>query len=212
MSWTDLQSIEHIKAIRDVFGIKFFAETGTCKGINIKYQAKNFKNVYSCELNNDYYNAAEIKNQSVFNCFIHHEDSSTFLKKFNPRRPEPIFFYLDAHFYNPEGKNNRKKRWVILNELKTLKGFNKCCIAIHDFDNGLGHITYDGESLNLELVKKDLFKVNPKFHLYTNELSSCRIKKLEEAEDMDELENLKYVWSKPEKTYRGILYALPRKS
>jgi len=49
------------------------------------------------------------------------------------------------------------------------------------------------------------------FYWYTNKLSSCDILKIEETDDEDMKENLVYAWSKPEKTYRGILYCLPTK-
>ena len=112
----------------------------------------------------------------------------------------------------------------MLDELRILKGMKKAIIIIHDFDNGLGHITYDGVSLDMNLLRKDLLKVNPNFKFYTNELSSCDILTLKELDDkhfekgMDDFtnyqdmkENLEYAWSKPEKTYRGILYCLLKK-
>ena len=83
----------------------------------------------------------------------------------------------------------------------------------------MGHITYDGQPLNMDLLKEDLLRVNPNFKFYTNELSSCDILKEKDAiirmangkpiYDDDMLSNLRYVWSSPEKTYRGILYCLP---
>jgi len=62
----------------------------------------------------------------------------------------------------------------------------------------------------MNLLKKDLLKINSKFKFYTNELSSCDIKKINEAENEDEKDNLEYAWSEPRLTYRGILYCLPK--
>ena len=227
MSWTDKASIEHIKKIRDKFGVKTFVETGTHVGINVLTHLDNFDFVFSCEKErklfdisynkaNNYYDNNHTGIPGIFN-----EHSKVFLKWFRELYDvdhktadsiygEYIIFYLDAHFYDkkrPKGKG----KFVVLDELKALKGFDKAIIIIHDFDNNLGHITYDGVSLDMNLVKKDLLKVNPNFKFYTNELSSCDIMKLEETSDKDMKENLKYAWSKPDKTYRGILYCVPKK-
>lgn len=206
MSWTDLESIEHIKKLRDKFKIKAFIETGTHMGINALLHRKNFDIVFTVENNLESYERMSPILSRHKNIYTYLDESKYFLANIVPQKKETVFFYLDAHFYDPK----LKQKFVVLDELDALKGFKNCVIAIHDFDNGLGHITYDGQPLNLDLMRKKLLKVNPKFKFYTNELSSCRIKKLEEAESWDEFDNLKYVWSKPEKTYRGILYAVPK--
>jgi len=126
--------------------------------------------------------------------------------------------FLDAHFYNPSLPI--EKRFVILDELQALKGCENCIILIHDFDcAGLGHITYDGVSLNFDLVKEGLMNVNPNFKYYINCREYCdiitkeeviegKVEGIEPTEDV--LDNLNYVWSSPEKTYRGILYCVPK--
>ena len=68
----------------------------------------------------------------------------------------------------------------------------------------------------MDVVEKHLKKVNPDFHFYTNDLATCDIIKNPSdmpglMDDADTRDNLKYVWSKPEKTYRGILYCIPEK-
>lgn len=211
MSWTDKSSIEHIKKIRDIFKVNTFAETGTFKGMNVLAHKDNFKYILSCEKETKYYRIAKEKCKDYTNIDLYNTDSAFFLRAVSGGSlfylKEYIIYYLDAHFYDKKAKN----KFVVLDELKALKGFNKAIIIIHDFDNNLGHITYDGISLDMNLLKKDLLRVNPKFKFYTNELSSCDIMKPEETDDKDMIENLKYVWSKPEKTYRGILYCVPKK-
>ena len=218
MSWTDKASIEHIKQIRDIFKTNIFVETGTFKGMNVLVHNDNFNTILSCEINKKYYNIAR-KKCDYRNICIYNVDSPKFLKGIKKTYKDYyIIFYLDAHFYDKK----RKNKFVVLDELKALKDFDKAIIIIHDFDNNLGHITYDGISLDMMLLKKDLLKVNPKFKFYTNELSSCDIITeddlrvdgeiiLKTKNDKDRYENLKYAWSKPEKTYRGILYCVPKK-
>jgi len=207
MSSTDKQAIKHILKLRDLFKVQTFVETGTFKGVNAELHSKHFESVLTCEINEKYCDYAREKLKGIKNITLIRESSPEFLKRIT--NEGIVMFYLDAHFYNPHLPKD--KRFVILNELDALKKFKNCIIIIHDFDNGLGHITYDGQPLNFDLVKDKLKRVNKNFHFYTNELASCDIKKLEEAEDMDEFDNLKYVWSKPEKTYRGILYCVPKK-
>jgi len=212
MSWTDKKSIEHIKKIRDEFDIREFVETGTFKGINAEVQSKNFQKVLTCEIVPEYLKAADKRLKKCKNVRIFKKNSPEFLKQYIERdfkkdRKDTIFIYLDAHFYDP--KLDPKDRFIILKELESLKGFKNCVICIHDFDNNLGHITYDGQSLNMELLRESLYNVNPNFHFYTNELSSCEIMKVKEATDEEMKDNLQYAWMKPEKTFRGILYCTP---
>ena len=186
--------------------------------MNVLAHKDNFNTILSCEINKKYYNIAR-KKCDYRNICIYNVDSPKFLKGIKKTYKDYyIIFYLDAHFYDKK----RKNKFVVLDELKALKDFDKAIIIIHDFDNNLGHITYDGISLDMMLLKKDLLKVNPKFKFYTNELSSCDIITeddlrvdgeiiLKTKNDKDRYENLKYAWSKPEKTYRGILYCVPKK-
>lgn len=225
MSWTDKKAVEHIKKIRDIFKVKTFVETGTYHGINACFHSNNFEQVFSCEKNKAYFNESLKRMEDLF-CKgkigmvnLYNEGSKDFLKwfiKFYKKflSKETIIFYLDAHFYDPKAKN----RWVVLEELKVLKGFKKAIVIIHDFDNNLGHITYNGQSLNLDLVKKDLLKVNPNFKFYTNELSSCNPVTLNYKDilscglqlDNETIDNLEYAWTCPRLTYRGLLYCLPK--
>jgi len=206
MSWTDKASLEHIKKLRDIFKVKLFVETGTFNGNNARVQSKNFETIITCELNRKSFNHSLEKLKDYENVIVINENSPKFLKRFTNLNG-PVIFYLDAHFYNinlPKGK-----RFIVLDELDSLRKIKDCIIIIHDFDNNLGHIIYDNQPLNFNLLKDKLLKINKNFKFYTNELSSCDPKKVEEAEDMDELDNLIYAWSKPEKTYRGFLYCLP---
>lgn len=235
MSWTDKASIEHIKKIRDIFKVKTFVETGTFLGMNVLAHKDNFKYIISCEKDKNYYNRSMNKIRNIKNIEVYNMDSVHFILQAVRSRAilfpgggpviddkEPMIFYLDAHFYDPKRPKGEGK-FVVLDELKELKGLKNAIIIIHDFDNNLGHITYDGVSLDISLLKKDLLRVNPNFKFYTNELSSCDIMTLDELEskylnsDMDKdiyydmQKNLEYAWSKPDKTYRGILYCVPKK-
>lgn len=222
MSWNDKQSIRVIKYFRDKYKIKDFVETGTYKGVNAKFHSDNFERVFTCEKELELYKNAKERLKESNNVVCALQNSPEFLKDFvekykTDRRKDKVFIYLDAHFYDPNLPKSKGK-FVILDELKSLKNLD-CIIMIHDFDNNLGHITYDGISLDINLVKSVLKKINSNFTFYTNTLASCDIVRpdyedirkagLECHEDI--LDVLKIAWQEPRLTFRGILYALPTK-
>lgn len=218
MSWTDKRAVETMKQLRDAFKVKTFVETGTFKGINARLHAKNFQEVITCELIKDYFLISQEKLKMYPNVKIVNLSSPEFLKQFSDEykkagRIDIIMFYLDAHFY--DSNLPKEKRFVVLDELRALKDFKNSIIIIHDFDNGLGHITYDGQPLDFLLIKDDLMKVNPDFKIYTNELATCEIwneKTILDSGmiiDFETMDNIRYANSTPRLTYRGILYALP---
>lgn len=217
MSWTDIKSIEVIKYLRDKYKIDTFVETGTFKGINAKLHSKNFNTVFTCEKVPEYWETSNKRMTGILNTFIYKKNSPEFLKKFVETSNKGFMFYLDAHFYDKKLPKN--KRFVVLEELVSLGRKNNSVIIIHDFDNGLGHITYDGVDLDMDLLRNKLKKVNPNFYYYTNTLDGCKPvpldkEKIEEAGldyDEDTIDNLKYAWLSPRLTYRGILYCLPSK-
>ena len=217
-----------MKYLRDKYNIKDFIETGTHVGINAKLHSKNFNKVLTCEKVQEYYDVARERLKDLDNVYLKKQNSSDFLKEINksiknhtpdiPEQMQTPLFYLDAHFYDPKMPSGKGK-FVVLHELKALKGLENCVISIHDFCNNLGGIIYDGIKLDFNLLEDDLKNINPNFHYYTNTLKSCDIVKLDHPDiknagldiNTDVLSNLEYAWTNPDKTYRGLLYALPSK-
>jgi hypothetical protein len=188
-------------------------------GINARMHSKNFKTVFTCEKVEEYYKKALERLVKYPNVVIDLMDSPEFLKKYTEyhnqsKKDEIPFFYLDAHFYNPNLPEGKEK-FVVLKELKALEGFKDSVIAIHDFDNGLGHCRYDGIRLDMDLVREDILKVNKDFKFYTNRLESCDIYDtntiLDSGLEIDyeTMDNIRYANSSPRLKFRGILYALP---
>ncbi len=212
MSWTDKKAVEVIKYLRDKYDIKTLIETGAFKGINARLHGKNFETVMTCENQNSYFEEAKENLKQCDNVILIKEDSPSFLHHLSINQ---YIFYLDAHFYNPNLAI--EDRFVIKNELENMKKFKNSIIIVHDFDNGLGHVTYDNIDLDIELLRNKLKKINKKFFFYTNTLESCDIVKSNAKDikdaglevDFDTLDNLDYAWTSPRLTYRGILYCLP---
>ena len=221
MSWTDKGAVKVIKFLRDKYKITTLVETGAFKGINARLHSKNFNLVITCENNHAYYEEAKenlkydknkpIKYQKVI---LVNEDSPEFLKKLSLGK---YIFYLDAHFYNPDVLE--EDRFVVKKELENMKKFKDSVIIIHDFDNGMGHIIYDGISLNMDLLKSRLLKINKDLFFYTNTLEGCEpVKPIADdirdaglIVDFDTLDCINYAWLAPKLTYRGYLYCLPTK-
>lgn len=220
MCWLDKKSIEQMLKLRDLFQISTFIETGTFKGVNARFHSLNFREVLTCDISEEYLEKARERLKGYKNVSIIKQSSPDFLKSFikdykEKKRQDIVFIYLDAHFYDPDLPPNEK--WVVVNELKALKGFRNCVICIHDFDcEGLGHCRYDGEPLGFPLIKKYIMKVNPGFYYYTNTREFCDIYNEESiknvpgiALDEDTLDNIRYAHSAERLTYRGILYCTP---
>lgn len=230
MSWTDRGALRTIWYLANKYDSQGFIETGTYKGTNILVHVNKFPYVAGCEIKKEYFKIACLRTQSMLfekdkmgwnfftNIYLHNTTSPKFLKnrvknKLDGRTP---IFYLDAHFYDKKLPKN--KRFVIKEELKAMRGIGECCIVVHDFCNGLGSIRYDEVDLDMKMLKPLLLKINPKFQFYTNTLEGCDI--VQTPDDVQQLgltwdkemrTTLEFVWSKPVKTYRGLLYALPSK-
>jgi len=220
MCWLDKSSVNQMFKLRDKFNISAFIETGTFKGVNARFHSLHWKEVHTCDISDEYFKMAAEKLKDCDNVFLYKQSSPDFLRSFlekyeKDKRDDIVFIYLDAHFYDPSLPLDEK--WVVVNELKALKGFRNCIICIHDFDcEGLGHCCYNGESLGFSLVMEDLMKVNPDFFLYTNTRKFCDIYDEETIADVlgivldeDTIDNIKYAHSCDRLTYRGILYCVP---
>lgn len=215
--WLDPYASERAVKLRDKFNIKTYIETGTFRGLSIKFYAFRFEEVLGCEINKEYFKIAQERIKDLKNVSIFLQSSPDFLWNFVKSyklacRKDIILFYLDAHFYNPEAKD----RWIVLKELDALKDFSNGVIVIHDFDcNGLGHLKYDGETLNFSLVKGDLLKINPNFHFYYNTKEFSGVRTKEEMDkttgitlDDETLETINY-HNNDRLQHRGLLYCTP---
>lgn len=85
------------------------------------------------------------------------------------RFPRPFLFFLDAHWHD---------YWPLLDELRMIHryGMSDSCIVIHDFQvpgKPFGYDSYHGQPLNLDYVREDLFRINPKYKTFYNEKASA---------------------------------------
>jgi hypothetical protein len=128
------QMIIDVNLIRNTFPCDIVVETGTHVGDSIEILLNHFNKIYSCEINDEFYESSKNRYKDVS------EDILQIQKGNSPECLESFFkeighdkflLYLDAHW---------QAQWPLLNELETVKKFNyKPFIAIHDFDCGLLH-------------------------------------------------------------------------
>ncbi len=208
MSWQDKVARETIIQLQNEFKIRTAVETGSYKGVGTEWLAKHFSIVVSVENNEEYREIANERLASLkqWNGSVYLGDSVKFLSRLKRNR-DFYFFYLDAHFYDPK----RKQKFVVVDELKALKGYGDCVICIHDFDNGVfGGLCYDGQPLNRDVIGEHIQKVNPNFHYYTNTECDIYTEDTIDGVTVDEvvLDNLRTFKGRDK---RGLLYAVPKK-
>lgn len=165
------QEFHFIKALAEIENV---VETGTYKGRTTEWFANNFKNVFTTEINETFYNEAIIRLSPYKNVIARLGDSTQLLpviieelKKLNTNTA----FFLDAHWYtNP-----------LLGELTAIfaSGYIPKYIVIHDMANPLdptmGFDFYPEQNIsyNYEWVEPYLEKIyggkkGEKFIIYYN--------------------------------------------
>ena len=111
---------------KNKFNIENVIETGTFEGGTTIFLAKNFKNVFSIECNEESFKKAEnnIKNCNANVNLILGKSEEVLFSILN-NVGDNTMFYLDAHWYD---------HCPLKNELQLIKKFNlKPIITIHDF-------------------------------------------------------------------------------
>ena len=106
MAWADGISTEQFLKLRDEFNIKTFIETGTFKGVNAKFYSQYWDEVITCEIDEKYFRISEVRLSGCSNVTLLNQSSSYCLRDFcksykKQKRTDTVFFYLDAHFYDP---------------------------------------------------------------------------------------------------------------
>ncbi len=223
MCWTDLLATRQILQLKKDFNINTAITTGTFWGTDVQLYAQYFDKVYSMDIEDKYLAIARSRLKSLIDARkveLLKMNSWEFIKLFRQsydvmHDTDTIFFYLDAHFYDPTLPD--KDRWVAVKELRALRGFKNCVIVIHDFDaEGLGHLVYDNIHFGWNVVGRYIKQINPDFHYYTNTRGLCEIvneqtvKELPITIDEHILNSVEFVNSSDVKKYRGILYATPK--
>lgn len=135
-------------------------ETGTFMGQTTGYFATSFPvAVYSCELMPRYYHISRRLLRDLSSVHLSCDDARAFLADLTNKLPSdagPIFFYLDAHWYDD---------LPLLDEISLIAThWTEYVILIDDFvvpgDAGYAFDCYDNQPLDLDLLSLVLGKYN----------------------------------------------------
>ena len=157
--------------LKQRFNVENIVETGTYEGNTAIFLARNFKNVFTIECNEEIIKKANdnIKNANV-NVNLIFGKSEEVLELVLSKIDNNTIFYLDAHWYG---------HCPLKNELNSIKKFNlKPVIAIHDFyvpgSKNLGYDVYNNQSFTYEWIKEDLDLIyeNNYSYFYNNDIDS----------------------------------------
>jgi hypothetical protein len=155
-----LTEMEFLK-LRDKFNVINVIETGSCIFTTTKWFSENFENVYTFEINTDFYNHGMQKVSDKTNISAHNCNSVDGLRMISGLIKGGTIFFLDAHW----GEN-----CPLLEEINEISKFDiDPIIAIHDFktDNvNLGFDIYDNRHFDLNFINESLTKVYPNGYDY----------------------------------------------
>ena len=100
-------------------GYNILVETGTYQGEMIFYQLKNFKKLFSIELDEKLYENAKKRFKNCSNVTLIQGDSGKVLKQITDQLNEPAIFWLDGH-YSAGVTAMGEKQTPIFEELRTI--------------------------------------------------------------------------------------------
>lgn len=150
----DLYLIKDIFDVVNTFNIKVIVETGTWKGRSAQLFSAMVDNVYTIEINEDFYNQADYLSEYIN---IHRYLGNSYDVLFDilnyKEIGENILYFLDAHW---------RDEWPLKKELQTIADFgsNNSIICIHDIFNPnneeLGYDRYSGQRLDFEYIKPEV--------------------------------------------------------
>lgn len=119
--------IDYIKRFVNAFNIKVFIETGTAGGDSVREAAKIFNICHTIEIID-----GRPVGEFPTNVKLHNGDSAKLLKSIaNEYKGEYIFFWLDAHWSDPDESKDGVNECPILAEIESIQG-HRCIIMIDD--------------------------------------------------------------------------------
>jgi len=155
---------------------KYFIETGTRRGVTLKYVADGYKNLklFSCEPNKEFFTIAETKLNGYDKCKIYNETSQHFIPKILDTydlNENLSFFFLDAH-----GKGFK---WPLRLEIEQISHrLRKAIILIDDFkvpnNPRFVYDVYDGQECKMNFIRDKLCSnrnyefIYPKYKIKTS--------------------------------------------
>jgi hypothetical protein len=147
-----------ILKLKKRFGIEVVLETGSQYGASLEWFTKNFKTVFGCEPNKEFYDIARAKNLPVLEMY-----SIDFLA--NANHTKSTLIYIDSHWHDTP--------CPLKDELKLIAELNiNPVICIHDFkvpnkDFGYDEYNYALEFSEIESLLPAIYPSGYEYHYNT---------------------------------------------
>jgi len=152
--------VYQIKKFQKEHKLKTFIETGTHMGDMVSAIRKNFREIYSIELDKSLWKRASKKFLSFSNVHIIHGSSDLVLRNFLPHIKQQCLFWLDAHY---SGGITAKGNLAcpVVGELEAIQDhfIKNHVIMIDDADDFIGKNDYP----TLDEVQAILKRINPEY-------------------------------------------------
>ena len=154
------QTAAFVKDLKEKYKLEAALETGTWSGNTTKFLSCIFGEVYSIEIDKNYYNLSKQNLRLFKNARVYFGNSATaLLPLLNSKMlGKRLFCYLDAHWY---------EHWPLADELSSI---NKGIVCIGDFDiqePGYGFDSYKNQDCNQDIV---FASCKPSTSLYINDV------------------------------------------
>lgn len=110
-----------------------FVETGTFRGETVDLVKSQFREIYSVELSDSYYEAAKQRFSGDPHVQMIHEDSALALRNIMPNiQDRPTLFWLDAHWCVADETAGQLSQCPLLGELEAIQTLNQNSIILID--------------------------------------------------------------------------------
>lgn len=154
-----------LKRLQAVYSYDYFVETGTYMGETPLALQKLFKKIFTIELSDSLYEAAQKKFKPYPNIVAIHGDSAKELQKIIPEIDKPAVFFLDGH-YSGEGTALGEKTHPMKEELSAIaeSKVEGHIVVIDDVSD----FTAAENNMKLSEVLQELEKINPNYKFYSD--------------------------------------------
>ena len=109
----------NIRRVAKAHGLRVLVETGTNLGLMVEAMRRHVAQIYTIELNKDFYDAAKKKFSAFGNIELIQGDSGVVLKSLVGKLDQPALFWLDGH-YSGGATSRGPKDTPIIEELSSI--------------------------------------------------------------------------------------------
>ncbi|MEK8021478.1 MAG: hypothetical protein VSS75_031765 [Candidatus Parabeggiatoa sp.] len=125
--------LELVKTLKTELLLEVFVETGTFEGASIKKVQNLFKEIYTVELSQQYFEQVKNLCQDLQHVYVYHGDSPSFLTDLSPKLADKsTLYWLDAHWCVADYTSGETSQCPLLDELIAIHQLNKNSVILID--------------------------------------------------------------------------------